>query len=142
MTLGAIIGGHMVNRVGRKRLTVIAGFSSSILMLSSYFIPDLWICLTLRWTAAALGGALLAASHNLMLEQVPKFRGTAMSLGSAFGGVGTAVGITVGGAVLNFYTDPTIGFQALGLTVGALGIAAILVTLFFAKDPIKTPPQP
>ena len=60
-----------------------------------------------------------------------------MSLSSAVTGVGTAVGITVVGAVLNLYADLTIGFQALGLTVAAFGFAGTLVILLFAKDPFK-----
>ena len=43
ITVGAIIGGHTVNRVGRKRLTVIAIFSAGMLMLLSYFVPSLGI---------------------------------------------------------------------------------------------------
>ena len=64
-----------------------------------------------------------------------------MSLSSAFSGVGTAVGIITAGAMLNLYVNPTTGFQALGLAMGAFILVAVLVTLFFAKDPFKTPPQ-
>ena len=60
-----------------------------------------------------------------------------MSLSSAFSGVGTAVGIYIAGAVLNLYVNPMTGFQALGLTMSAFNLAAILVVLFFAKDPVK-----
>jgi hypothetical protein len=40
--------------------------------------------------------------------------------------------------VLNLYVNQTIGFQALGLAMAAFILAAVLVILFFAKDPIKT----
>jgi len=138
ISLGAIVGGQIVNRVGRKRQTVITVFSAGILTLLSYFVPGLWTRVALRWTASILGGAGVAASINLMLEQVPKFRGTAMSLSSAFRGVGAAIGIAVGGEVLNFYVDPSIGFPALGLTMVTFAVGAVLVYLFFAKDPFKT----
>ncbi len=137
ITVGAIVGGHVVNRVGRKRLTVVASFSAGSLLLLSYFTQDLSIFIALRWTASIFIGITIAAASNLMLEQVPKFRGTAMSLSSAFSGLGTAVGITVSGAVLNLFVNPTIGFQALGLTVGALAFAGAFVNLFFAKDPLN-----
>jgi predicted MFS family arabinose efflux permease len=137
ITVGAIVGGHVVNRVGRKRLTVAATFLSGILVLLSYFMQDLSIFLALRWTASILIGITIAAASNLMLEQVPRFRGTAMSLNSAFGGVGTAFGVTLAGAVLNLYVDPAMGFQSLGLTVGAFAFAGALVNLFFVRDPIK-----
>jgi MFS transporter, DHA1 family, inner membrane transport protein len=137
ITGGAVIGGHIVNHVGRKRLTVIALFSAGLLTLLSFFMRDLIIFLALRWTAAPLIGVLAAAATNLTLEQVPKFRGATMALSSAFVGVGTAVGITVAGAVLNGYVNPVIGFEALGLTVGAFAFAGVLINLLFARDPLE-----
>jgi predicted MFS family arabinose efflux permease len=137
ITVGAIVGGHVVNRVGRKRLTVVAIFSAGSLLLLSYFTQDLSIFIALRWTASIFIGITIAAASNLMLEQVPQFRGTAMSLSSAFSGLGTAVGITVSGAVLNLFVNPIIGFQALGLTIGALAFAGAFVNLFFARDPLN-----
>jgi predicted MFS family arabinose efflux permease len=137
IAVGAVVGGHIVNRVGRKRLTVIASFWASLFALIAYFMRDLSVFIALRWIGAILLGVTVAAASNLILEQVPQFRGTAMSLSSAVAGVGTAVGITVVGAVLNLYGDPAIGFQALGLTVAAFGFAGALVTVLFAKDPFK-----
>jgi predicted MFS family arabinose efflux permease len=137
ITAGAIVGGNIVNRVGRKRLTATAIFLAGIFVLFSYFVQGLLIFLAFRWAASIFIGVTVAAASNLMLEQVPQFRGTAMSLNSAFSGVGTAVGIIIAGAVLNLYVNPTTGFQALGLTVGAFALAAVFVTFFFAKDPIN-----
>jgi len=145
ISAGAVVGGHVANRVGRKRLTVAALFSAGLFVLLSYFMQDLGIFLALRWTAAPLIGVIAAAATNLTLEQVPQFRGTTMSLSSAFSGAGTAVGILVAGAVLNLYVNPVIGFQVVGLTVGAFAFAGALVILFFARDPIRNPalkPEP
>ena len=137
ITAGAVIGGIAVNRVGRKRLTVAALFLAGSLTLVSFFMHNLIIFLALRWTTAPLIGVITAAATNLTLEQLPQFRGTTMSLSSAFSGVGTAIGITVAGIVLNSFVNAEIGFQALGLTVGALAFAGASVILFFAKDPLK-----
>jgi predicted MFS family arabinose efflux permease len=136
ISVGAAVGGHAVNHVGRKRLAVIGGFSAGLVTLIAYFMQNLGVFLVLRWINAVLIGVTIAAASNLMLEQVPQFRGTAMSLSSAFAGVGTAAGITIVGAVLNFYVDATLGFQALGLTVGAFGFAGTFVYLFFAREPV------
>ena len=138
ITVGAVIGGHTVNRVGRKRLMVIASFLAGMFTLFSYFVPDLWMRVALRWTASILGGISMAAFANLMIEQAPLFRGTAMSLFSAFSGVGTAIGIGIAGTIVNLYANPSIGFQALGLVMGSLAIVAVLVILSFAKDPVNT----
>jgi predicted MFS family arabinose efflux permease len=138
ITVGALVGGQVVNRVGRKRLAVVASFLAGLFMLLSFFMQDLGIFLALRWTASFLVGILLAAASNLTLEQVPMLRGTTMSLASAFSGIGTALGVTLAGAVLNLYIDATMGFQALGLTIGVLASADALVLLFVAKEPIRT----
>ena len=138
ITVGALVGGQVVNRVGRKRLAVAASFLAGLFMLLSFFMQDLGIFLALRWTASFLVGILLAAASNLTLEQVPMLRGTTMSLASAFSGIGTALGVTLAGAVLNLYIDATMGFQALGLTIGVLASADALVLLFVAKEPIRT----
>ena len=137
ITVGAIIGGQVVNRVGRKRLTVLAILLAGSLLALSYFMQDLSLCITLHWAASIFIGITITASSNLMLEQVPLFRGTAMSLNSAFSSVGTAFGIALTGAVLNLFINPTIGFQALGLTVGVLAFSGALVNLFFAREPLK-----
>ena len=141
MALGAIVGGQIVNRVGRKRQVVVARFSAYLLIVLSYFIPNLWACLALRWIGAVFGGIASVAGVNLLLEQIPKFRGTAISLGSAFSGIGVAISILVGGAVLDYYVSPTIGFQALALLIGAFGFASSLIIILFAKEPIKTQSQ-
>lgn len=137
VTVGAVAGGHMVNLVGRKRLTLATTSSAGMFVLLSYFMQNLSIFLVLRWAASALIGASIAAASNLMLEQLPQFRGTIMSLRSAFSGAGTAVGIAVAGAVVNLYAGATIGFQALSLTIGAFAFAGVFVTLFFAREPIS-----
>lgn len=138
---GAVIGGIVVNRVGRKRLTVMAMFAAGSLVLFSFFIHDLIVFLALRWMAAPLIGVIAAAATNLTLEQFPQFRGTTMSLSSAFGGVGTAAGVIVAGIVLNSFVNPEVGFQALGLTVGAFAFAGGSIILFLAKDPLRTNPK-
>ena len=134
-----MIGGNTVNRVGRKRQAVITVFTAGLLTLFSYFMPNFWVRVIFRWIASFFGGLSVAAIANLILEQVPRFRGSVMSLSSAFGGVGAAVGIALAGAVLNLYIEPAVGFQALGLTMGAIVLIAVFVYIFFAKDPIKNP---
>jgi DHA1 family inner membrane transport protein len=137
ISVGAIIGGHVVNRVGRKHLTVVALFFSGLLVMISYFMQNLSSFLALHWTASIFMGITMASASNLMLEQVPRFRGTAMSLDSAFSGVGKAMGVMVSGAVLNLSVNPILGFQALGLIVGGLAFAGAVSYLLFARDPLK-----
>jgi predicted MFS family arabinose efflux permease len=137
ITVGAVIGGNFVNRFGRKNLTVIATSLAATLTMLSFLVASLPLSVTLRWVATLFGGISVSAFANLTIEQVPKFRSTNMSLFSAMGGAGTAVGITAAGLVLNFFSNPTEGFRALGLTMAAFALGAILAIFLVAKDPIR-----
>jgi predicted MFS family arabinose efflux permease len=68
-----------------------------------------------------------------MLEQVPKYRGLMMSIRFAFAGIGSAIGVAIGGLVLGAFDYPTIAF-----TLGALGIVGSFILLIGAKDPCAT----
>jgi predicted MFS family arabinose efflux permease len=102
----------------------------------AFYMPTIWIVLVFRYSSMILWGVALAANANLMLEQVPKYRGSMMSLRVAFAGIGSAVGVTIGGIVLSLYN-----YQAIALTLGALGIVGSFILLTAAKDPCK-PPSP
>jgi hypothetical protein len=64
-----------------------------------------------------------------------------MSLAQALSGIGVAIGIFVGGAVLSSFSDPALGYPATIATLGAIGLLGAASILLFAKDPCKTPPQ-
>jgi predicted MFS family arabinose efflux permease len=83
--------------------------------------------------AAWFFGMVTAAAVCLILEQVTKYRGTIMSVDSAFTNVGFAVGSALGGLTLIWF-----GYEGLGTTLGLLGIAATAVFYFFTKDPSRT----
>jgi predicted MFS family arabinose efflux permease len=55
-----------------------------------------------------------------------------MSLRGAFGGIGSFIGVTVGGLVSNAF-----GYQMVGVALASLGFTSISVILLFATDPIK-----
>jgi predicted MFS family arabinose efflux permease len=136
---GAILGGRLVNPKRRRPLIIIALCISALLTMSFSFMPNLWSTLTLRYASAVIGSLSSAALATLVLEQVPKFRGTMMSLNSAIGsGFGTVLGLTLGGWVLNFSGN---NYQMLFVTLGIFGIASSALVLFLTKDPTKTQPK-
>ena len=137
ISIGAILGGIIVNRIGRKRLTVIAVFVAGVFVLLSYSMSNMGVFLALRWAASFFFGVTITAVSNLVIEQVPKFRGAAMALSSATRGMGVAFGIAAAGAVLNLYVDTTIGFQMLGLTVAVFAFTSAFIALSFTKDPLR-----
>jgi len=130
---GSLISGRfLINRLGRKTITVIASLLSGILAIFAFYMPSLWAVLVFRYSSLFLWGIAVAAGASLMLEQVPKFRGPMMSLRVAFAGIGSAIGVAIGGAVLTLYDYPTIA-----LTLGTLGIIGSITLWLIAKDPCK-----
>jgi len=75
----------------------------------------------------------ISAGQSLNLEQVPRFRGTMMSLTSATGSTGAALGAGLGELIILQY-----GYEALGISPGLIGIGASFIFYFLSSDPIRT----
>jgi len=71
-------------------------------------------------------------SYSLTLEQVPRFRGTVMSISSAATSLGSAIGAAMGGLALLLYD-----YEFLGIAGGAMALVAAIFYLL-AIDPAKT----
>jgi MFS family permease len=138
---GLLIGGLLVNRVGRKRLAVAAGLPTSIFVFLGFpvsiWVPNIWVYLSFRFTAGLMGGMLLVAGSVLALDQVPKYRGTMMSLFAALGGMGGAFAFFLGSTILDYIGNPVFGYPVATVTLGILGITANLIILFLAKEPVN-----
>ena len=129
-TLGSLICGRFVNRFGRKTLTVWATLLAGIFTISFAYLPTLWLSLALFFLGAWFFGMGASAASSLTLEQVPKFRGTMMSLTSAAESLGSALGAALGGVILVLFN-----YSIMGSVLGALGIVAATVFYFLAIDP-------
>jgi MFS transporter, DHA1 family, inner membrane transport protein len=133
---GAWIGGTILNRGGRKRLTVIMTFLEAVMVMSFVSVPAAW---GTSWVWMAIGLSVFApffsgiggtAVSCLYLGQVPESLGPLMSLRTVSIALGTAFGVAVGGFMLDAY-----GYQMIGVTLGLLGIIGALIFLFLTKDP-------
>lgn len=132
--VGILVGGRLINRVGRKPLTVATGVIGGIFATLMVYVPNVWISVAMWMVSAAFVSGTFAGLFNLSLEQVPGFRGTMMSLSTSFQNAGLIVGLTVSGLVLNLYAN---NFQILYAIFGAAGVASAVVVFFFSKDPCK-----
>jgi DHA1 family putative efflux transporter-like MFS transporter len=130
MILSNLVAGRLVNRFGRKPLTVLTTLLWGIFIISFFYVPNLWIALTLFFTGWWFGGMALSASSSLALEQVPEFRGTMMSLNVVFLSIGGVIGGVVGGIVLDLFS-----YEVMGLIVGLMSIASAIVYYLLTKDP-------
>jgi predicted MFS family arabinose efflux permease len=129
-TLGSVVAGSMVNRYGRKFSTVSTALLAGLFTISYAYVPSLLPSLALNFTAAWFMGMMASAASSLTLEQVPRFRGSMMSISSAATSLGSAVGAAVGGMALIWYD-----YDVLGAILGGMGIIAAMVFYLVTKDP-------
>ena len=133
-TLGSLASGRFVSRLGRKNTVILVNMLSGVCLivymnLSSFLPVMLFYCLS-----ALFSGAGFAAYQSLIVEQVPEYRGTMMSLTSAANNMGTALGAAIGGAILlNF------NYGVFGATLGVIGIVSVGLLQLLGSDPIRTP---
>jgi len=132
-TIGSLVSGRFVNKLGRKPLTVLASLLSGLFIMSYMIIPNLWAALVVNYIACLFTGIRYTAATSLTLEQIPAFRGTMMSLYSAADSIGAALGTGIGGLVLLLYN-----YELLGVSLGAMGIIASILLYLLAIDPTKT----
>jgi MFS transporter, DHA1 family, inner membrane transport protein len=132
LLLGGIVGGRLINRVGRKRLAVVAGLIQGTLAALMVFIPNVWASLVTWMGGSAFAGVINVALLGLVLEQVPSFRGTMVSINTSFHYVGYILALAISGLLLNIYAN---NFQIVYAIFGAAAISSAVVLFLFAKDP-------
>jgi predicted MFS family arabinose efflux permease len=132
-SLGSIACGRVVGKFGRKPVLIVSLFIESILIILSTNIQNLWLALIIIYIAYLMMGLVFPVSMSLTLEQVPEFRGTMMSLNSAAGNLGMALGAAIGGLMLLMYS-----YGFIGITLGALGIISTIIYQIFVIDPTIT----
>jgi DHA1 family purine base/nucleoside efflux pump-like MFS transporter len=134
---GAVGGGALINRYGRKTLAVIGGFVAGIGAILFTLVPHMALSVALWVISASFAALTLASLNSLVLEQVPAYRASMMSVSSTFGHIGGIMGVAVGGLVLNLYAN---NFQILMPIFGASSVACAAILLLLARDPCKTAP--
>ena len=132
-TLGSLTCGMMVAKFGRKKSTVLSALLAGAFTIAFVFAPHELLYVAALFTGCWFFGTGASSAQSLSLEQVPKLRGTMMSLDSAALNLGSAVGAAVGGLVLTAY-----GYGGLGTILGTMGLAAALVFGIFARDPTRS----
>ncbi len=128
--LGSIVGGQLVDRVGRKRLLVATLLVSSFSLILIAFVPPLSIALALSFLGIFIYSMGFPGSTNLTLEQVPEARGTMMSINGIFMTLGGGVGAALGGVSLVLF-----GYMGVILTFASLSILAAAIFFFLTDDP-------
>jgi len=133
--VGSLVAGLLTNRFGAKITTGTATLLGGIFVMLFFFIPNLWGALVFNFLNALFASIGVTSYTCLALAQVPKSRGTMMSLNGAVEALGTTIGPAVGGALLVLTSE---FYGAVGLGLGSMFLASAMFRLFFAKDPTRT----
>jgi predicted MFS family arabinose efflux permease len=133
--VGSLVAGRLTNRFGAKPTTVAGTLLCGVFTVVYFFIPNLWGASVFNFLTAWFASIGVTSYTCLALAQVPKSRGTMMSLNSAVEALGTTIGSAVGGTLLVL----TFGFYgAVGLALGGMFVASATIRFFLAKDPTRT----
>ena len=126
---GNLLAGRLVERYGRKMVTSMSLIIGALFTLVFYLSGNLWLAFILVMIGNFFGGMSSSAGQSLNLEQVPEYRGTMMSIDTAFNAVGSTIGAGFGGYLLLVS-----GWGTLGIVFGLLGIIGATIIYFFATD--------
>ena len=132
--VGSLVAGRLTNRFGAKPIAVVGTMLSGVFTMTFFLIPNLWGALFFDFLQVWFAAIAAPSYICLALAQVPKSRGTMMSLNSATGSLARTIVPAVGGALLVL----TFGFYgAVGLALGGMSVASSLILLLLAKDPTR-----
>ena len=129
--VGILLGGRLVNRFGRKKITTFGNLIMGLFIISFFNLPLLWLSLVFLCVGAIFMGIRWTASESLVLEQVPDYRGTMMSLNTVADAMGASIGNAVGGMLLLRYN-----WETFGIVLGVFGIVSSLIIYLLVSDSI------
>jgi len=135
-TLGGIASGRMVNRMGRKSLTVVPILIGGIAIISFSRMPFAILSVGVLCVGCLFVGIMDAASTSLIIEQLPAYTGVMMSLSRAVTQLGFSVGSGLGGVFLLLY-----GYQNMFLLLGTFAVASAILFHLFTIDPLTNSPK-
>jgi predicted MFS family arabinose efflux permease len=131
-TVGSLVSGRLVDRYGRKPVVAGCAAVAGLTVMAYTNLPALWLSVASTLVGSLCTSLAFSALSSLTLEQVPRFRGTVMSITAAVGSVGAALGTAVGGWVL-LVAD----YAFVGLALGILLLVAAVTTHLVAVDPTR-----
>ena len=136
--IGSFAAGRLTNKFGAKPLAVTGTLLTGLFTMTFFLIPNIWGALFFDVLHVSFAAIAAPAYLCLALAQVPKFRGTMMSLNSATGSLARMVAPAVGGALLVLTFN---SYEAVGLALGGMSVAAAIILFFLAKDPTRVQPK-
>jgi len=130
--LGGLSTGWLVNRIGRKLSTASTVLLSGIFTIAYVLVSSVSLSILAMLFGSWFFGMAASSANSLTLEQIPRLRGTLMSIDTAVLNIGSALGTMAGGLTLLYF-----GYEGMGSGLGTVGFAGAMVFFLLAKDPTK-----
>ena len=127
---GTRICGPLISRFGRKSMMLWPTILAALSIFAYLNIPNIWFSMAARFIGSTFAAIVFTTVNALTLEQVPRFRGTVMSLNQATFSLGGVLGTGIGGLIVLLW-----GYGAMGLSHGVMMLVAMLILYFFAREP-------
>ena len=133
--VGNLVAGRLTNKFGAKPVAVTCKLLAGVSTITFFLMPNLLGALVFNFLQVWFASLVSPAYTCLALSQVPKSRGSMMSLFTTTRNLARTIATAVGGALLVL----TYGFYgAVGLALGGMSLAAAIILFLFAKDPTRT----
>jgi MFS family permease len=129
--LAPLVSGWFVTRYGAKRVALVTTFLAACFTATFFFVPVMWLAITLDMMHVWFAAMALPAFAILVLEQIPKYRGTLFSLNSLFNSAGKVIAPSIGGALLIFSSGM---YGSVGVTLAGMTIGGCVIILFLVKN--------
>ncbi|MBN2336083.1 MFS transporter [Candidatus Bathyarchaeota archaeon] len=126
--LGSLYCGSFAERLGVKRVMVSA-LAVAIATQAAYAYLPLWGCAAALVVGHFFFSLQYSAANTLVLEQVPAYRGSMMSMASALGFLGYASGTALAGVLL-----ASSGWKYFSVTYSLLGVTALALYFFLVDE--------
>jgi predicted MFS family arabinose efflux permease len=130
--VGVLGSGRLINRLGRKTVTFMSFLLTGLFSAFYMNLPLFTVSIAVILVMSRVSGFRRNAGQSLSLEQVPRYRGSMMSLSTAGDSMGSALGAGLGGMVLTAG-----GYWMVGLILGILGVLSSLIIRLYAVDPTE-----
>jgi MFS transporter, putative metabolite:H+ symporter len=129
--LAPLVSSRLVTRFGAKPIALITTFLAACFTGIFFFVPNMWLALTLDMMHVWFAAMAIPAFAVLILEQLPKYRATLFSLNSFFNNIGKVLAPLIGGVLLVFSSGI---YGMVGFVLGGMTIIGCLVLFFAVKD--------
>ncbi|AIJ24688.1 MFS transporter [Amycolatopsis methanolica] len=130
MAPGALIWGAIIDRLGRRRVTVLSLLIYAALALAAGLSPEFWLFLGLRFASGVAFGGVYSVTFPYFLELLPtRWRGQ--------GAVALSIGFPVG-TLLCILVSQTLGgisWRAVAIVAALAGLWALAVLRWVPESP-------